>query len=143
MFQIVDVNDVPLTYIPGNATRIKVRAIGDLERRHRSAVHCDVNDSIHFKKTTASDSGILFEKEKVQPLKNKSISDIRENLYLRGMWVNYKFDGYLSTVIQLQCCFEFIQKQWYRVSILYSLLILANLRLGGLFFPAKNSFLSE
>jgi len=29
--RIVDVEDVPLPYIPGNATRIKVKAVGDLE----------------------------------------------------------------------------------------------------------------
>jgi N-methylhydantoinase A/oxoprolinase/acetone carboxylase beta subunit len=29
--RIVDVDDVPLPYIPGNATRIKVKAVGDLE----------------------------------------------------------------------------------------------------------------
>ncbi len=28
--QIVDVEDVPLAYLPGNATRIRVRAVGDL-----------------------------------------------------------------------------------------------------------------
>jgi N-methylhydantoinase A/oxoprolinase/acetone carboxylase beta subunit len=28
--QIVDVEDVPLTYLPGNATRIRVKAVGDL-----------------------------------------------------------------------------------------------------------------
>jgi hypothetical protein len=28
--QIVDVDDVPLTYLPGNATRIRVKAVGDL-----------------------------------------------------------------------------------------------------------------
>jgi hypothetical protein len=28
--QIVDVEDVPLAYLPGNATRIRVKAIGDL-----------------------------------------------------------------------------------------------------------------
>ena len=28
---IVDVEDVPLTYLPGNATRIRVKAVGDLE----------------------------------------------------------------------------------------------------------------
>lgn len=29
--QVVDVEDVPLTYLPGNATRIRVKAVGDLE----------------------------------------------------------------------------------------------------------------
>jgi N-methylhydantoinase A/oxoprolinase/acetone carboxylase beta subunit len=29
--RIVDVEDVPLPYIPGNATRIKVKAVGELE----------------------------------------------------------------------------------------------------------------
>jgi N-methylhydantoinase A/oxoprolinase/acetone carboxylase beta subunit len=29
--RIVDVEDIPLPYIPGNATRIKVKAVGDLE----------------------------------------------------------------------------------------------------------------
>ena len=28
--QVVDVEDVPLTYLPGNATRIRVKAVGDL-----------------------------------------------------------------------------------------------------------------
>ena len=28
--EIVDVEDVPLAYLPGNATRIHVRAVGDL-----------------------------------------------------------------------------------------------------------------
>jgi N-methylhydantoinase A/oxoprolinase/acetone carboxylase beta subunit len=28
--QIVDVEDVPLTYLPGNATRVRVKAVGDL-----------------------------------------------------------------------------------------------------------------
>jgi N-methylhydantoinase A/oxoprolinase/acetone carboxylase beta subunit len=28
--QIVDVEDVPLAYLPGNATRIRVKAVGDL-----------------------------------------------------------------------------------------------------------------
>jgi hypothetical protein len=28
--QIVDVEDVPLSYLPGNATRIRVKAVGDL-----------------------------------------------------------------------------------------------------------------
>ena len=27
---IVDVEDVPLAYIPGNATRVRVKAVGDL-----------------------------------------------------------------------------------------------------------------
>jgi N-methylhydantoinase A/oxoprolinase/acetone carboxylase beta subunit len=27
---IVDVEDVPLAYLPGNATRIRVKAVGDL-----------------------------------------------------------------------------------------------------------------
>lgn len=29
--QIVDVEDIPLTYLPGNATRIRVKAVGDLQ----------------------------------------------------------------------------------------------------------------
>ena len=29
--RIVDVEDIPLPYIPGNATRIKVKAVGDLD----------------------------------------------------------------------------------------------------------------
>ena len=29
--RIVDVDDVPLPYLPGNATRIKVKAVGELE----------------------------------------------------------------------------------------------------------------
>lgn len=29
--QVVDVEDIPLTYLPGNATRVRVKAIGDLE----------------------------------------------------------------------------------------------------------------
>jgi len=29
--QVVDVEDVPLTYLPGNATRVRVKAVGDLE----------------------------------------------------------------------------------------------------------------
>src|SRR3989337_2056740 len=28
--QIVDVEDVPLSYLPGNATRVRVKAVGDL-----------------------------------------------------------------------------------------------------------------
>ncbi|XP_014678133.1 PREDICTED: uncharacterized protein LOC106817941 isoform X1 [Priapulus caudatus] len=32
--RIVDIGDVPLTYLPGNATRIKVKAVGDLDRQH-------------------------------------------------------------------------------------------------------------
>jgi hypothetical protein len=28
--QIVDVEDIPLAYLPGNATRIRVKAVGDL-----------------------------------------------------------------------------------------------------------------
>jgi hypothetical protein len=28
--QIVDVDEVPLAYLPGNATRIRVKAVGDL-----------------------------------------------------------------------------------------------------------------
>ena len=28
--KIVDVEDVPLAYLPGNATRIRVKAVGDL-----------------------------------------------------------------------------------------------------------------
>lgn len=31
--QIVDVEDVPLAYLPGNATRIRVKAVGDLQIR--------------------------------------------------------------------------------------------------------------
>ena len=29
--QVVDVEDVPLTYLPGNATRVRIKAVGDLE----------------------------------------------------------------------------------------------------------------
>jgi N-methylhydantoinase A/oxoprolinase/acetone carboxylase beta subunit len=29
--RIVDVDEVPLAYLPGNATRIRVKAVGDLE----------------------------------------------------------------------------------------------------------------
>jgi N-methylhydantoinase A/oxoprolinase/acetone carboxylase beta subunit len=32
--QIVDVEDVPLAYLPGNATRVRVKAIGDLRLAH-------------------------------------------------------------------------------------------------------------
>jgi hypothetical protein len=28
--QIVDVDEVPLAYLPGNATRIRIKAVGDL-----------------------------------------------------------------------------------------------------------------
>jgi N-methylhydantoinase A/oxoprolinase/acetone carboxylase beta subunit len=31
--KIVDVEDVPLAYLPGNATRIRVKAVGDLAMR--------------------------------------------------------------------------------------------------------------
>jgi hypothetical protein len=31
--KIVDIDDVPLAYLPGNATRIRVKAIGDLRMR--------------------------------------------------------------------------------------------------------------
>ena len=31
--QIVDVEDVPLAYLPGNATRVRVKAVGDLALR--------------------------------------------------------------------------------------------------------------
>jgi N-methylhydantoinase A/oxoprolinase/acetone carboxylase beta subunit len=34
--QIVDVEDVPLAYLPGNATRIRVKAVGDLALVPRS-----------------------------------------------------------------------------------------------------------
>jgi N-methylhydantoinase A/oxoprolinase/acetone carboxylase beta subunit len=34
--RIVDVEDVPLPYIPGNATRIKVKAVGELELERES-----------------------------------------------------------------------------------------------------------
>jgi N-methylhydantoinase A/oxoprolinase/acetone carboxylase beta subunit len=34
--QIVDVEDVPLTYLPGNATRIRVKAVGDLALARRA-----------------------------------------------------------------------------------------------------------
>ncbi len=30
LVQIVDVEDVPLSYLPGNATRVRVKAVGDL-----------------------------------------------------------------------------------------------------------------
>jgi N-methylhydantoinase A/oxoprolinase/acetone carboxylase beta subunit len=33
--QIVDVEDVPLAYLPGNATRIRVKAVGDLRLASR------------------------------------------------------------------------------------------------------------
>ena len=29
--KIVDVEDVPLAYLPGNATRVRVKAVGDLD----------------------------------------------------------------------------------------------------------------
>jgi N-methylhydantoinase A/oxoprolinase/acetone carboxylase beta subunit len=29
--QVVDVEDVPIAYLPGNATRIRVKAVGDLD----------------------------------------------------------------------------------------------------------------
>ncbi|MFR5000178.1 MAG: hypothetical protein ACLUCU_06945 [Slackia sp.] len=29
--QIIDVEDVPLAYLPGNATRVRVKAVGDLK----------------------------------------------------------------------------------------------------------------
>ena len=29
--QIIDVEEIPLTYLPGNATRIRVKAVGDLD----------------------------------------------------------------------------------------------------------------
>lgn len=29
--EIVDVEDVPLSYLPGNATRIRVKAVGELD----------------------------------------------------------------------------------------------------------------
>jgi N-methylhydantoinase A/oxoprolinase/acetone carboxylase beta subunit len=32
--QIVDVEDVPLAYLPGNATRVRVKAVGDLRLAH-------------------------------------------------------------------------------------------------------------
>ena len=31
--KVVDVDDVPLAYVPGNATRIRVKAVGDLLMR--------------------------------------------------------------------------------------------------------------
>jgi N-methylhydantoinase A/oxoprolinase/acetone carboxylase beta subunit len=31
--EIVDVEDVPLAYLPGNATRIRVKAVGELNAR--------------------------------------------------------------------------------------------------------------
>ncbi len=39
--RIVDVDEVPLAYLPGNATRIRVKAVGDLElgRETVAAVH--------------------------------------------------------------------------------------------------------
>ena len=36
MVKIVDVEDVPLAYLPGNATRIRVKAVGDLAMRQWS-----------------------------------------------------------------------------------------------------------
>ncbi len=35
---IVDVEDVPLAYMPGNATRIRVKAAGALEGAHGKAI---------------------------------------------------------------------------------------------------------
>ena len=35
--QIVDVEDVPLTYLPGNATRVRVKAVGDLRLERQPA----------------------------------------------------------------------------------------------------------
>ena len=32
--QVVDVEDVPLAYLPGNATRIRVKTVGDLALTH-------------------------------------------------------------------------------------------------------------
>jgi N-methylhydantoinase A/oxoprolinase/acetone carboxylase beta subunit len=29
--QVVDVDDIPIAYLPGNATRVKVKAVGDLD----------------------------------------------------------------------------------------------------------------
>ena len=29
--EIVDVEDVPLAYLPGNATRVRVKAVGELD----------------------------------------------------------------------------------------------------------------
>jgi N-methylhydantoinase A/oxoprolinase/acetone carboxylase beta subunit len=37
--QVVDVEDVPLTYLPGNATRIRVKAVGDLTFKTASLTH--------------------------------------------------------------------------------------------------------
>lgn len=38
--QVVDIEEVPLTYLPGNATRIRVKAVGDLELgRNAGAAH--------------------------------------------------------------------------------------------------------
>jgi N-methylhydantoinase A/oxoprolinase/acetone carboxylase beta subunit len=39
--RIVDVDEVPLSYLPGSATRIRVKAVGDLElgRQSLAAVH--------------------------------------------------------------------------------------------------------
>jgi N-methylhydantoinase A/oxoprolinase/acetone carboxylase beta subunit len=37
--QVVDVEDVPLTYLPGNATRIRVKAVGDLTFKAATGVH--------------------------------------------------------------------------------------------------------
>ena len=34
--EIVDVEEVPLAYLPGNATRIRVKAVGDLAMRQTS-----------------------------------------------------------------------------------------------------------
>ncbi|GAC1535248.1 MAG: hydantoinase/oxoprolinase family protein [Herpetosiphon sp.] len=31
--QVIDIEEVPLSYLPGNATRIRVKAVGDLQRR--------------------------------------------------------------------------------------------------------------
>ena len=36
--EIVDVEDVPLAYLPGNATRVRVKAVGDLMSAERGYV---------------------------------------------------------------------------------------------------------
>jgi hypothetical protein len=29
--RVVDVEDIPITYLPGNATRVRVKAVGELD----------------------------------------------------------------------------------------------------------------
>lgn len=37
--EIVDIEDVPLAYLPGNATRVRVKAAGDLKYQSEVAIH--------------------------------------------------------------------------------------------------------